>query len=178
MIRHVIKFASILTSTATVLFSDPRDRIVEVNQWAQFNCTVRCDYSVGWYTAGCPNAIRRNNTVPGLLIKRLRPSSCTESNKRTHFIEVLATEAFNKSTFYCAAYERRPKENSCSCGTGGRCYSRPAFLTGENLWNVFLWTSLSLLSINLTHKQQLFLLASCDNDRHDFEITGLFLLCT
>ena len=131
MIRHVINFASILTSTATVLFSDPRDRIVEVNQWAQFNCTVRCDYTVGWYMAGCPNAIRRNNTVPGLLIKRLRPSSCTESNKRTHFIEILATEAVSKSTFYCAAYERRPKENSCSCGTGGRCYSRPALLTGE-----------------------------------------------
>ena len=72
---------------------------------------------------------KRNNTVPGLLIKRLRPSSCIESNKRTHFIEVLATEAFNKSTFYCAAYERH--QESCSCGTGGRCYSRPALLTGE-----------------------------------------------
>ena len=134
MVRYVINFAFILTSTATVLFSDPKDRIVEVNEWAQFDCTASCDYSVGWYMAGCPNAIKRNNTVPGLLIKRLYRSSCTESNKRIHFIEVLATEAFNKSTFYCAAYERRPTENSCSCGTGGRCYSRPALLTGENFF--------------------------------------------
>ena len=112
-----------------MLFSDPEDKIAEVNEWAQFNCTARCDYSVGWYMAGHSKVIKRNNTVPGLLIKRLRPSSCIESNKRTHFIEVLATEAFNKSTFYCAAYERH--QESCSCGTGGRCYSRPALLTGE-----------------------------------------------
>ena len=137
----------ILFFTATVLFSDPEDKIVEVNEWAQFNCTAHCGYSVGWYMAGHSRVIKRNNTVPGLLIKRLRPSSCTESNERTHFIEVLATEAFNMSTFYCAAYERHQK--SCSCGTGGRCYSRPALLTGENLWNVLLWCS---LSINLTHK--------------------------
>ena len=51
------------------------------------------------------------------------------------FFEVLATEAFNKSTFYCGAYERR--QVSCSCGTGGRCYSRPAILTGEPIWNMF-----------------------------------------
>ena len=47
------------------------------------------------------------------------------------FFEVLATEAFNKSTFYCAAYERHNLENSCSCGTEGRCYSRPALLTHD-----------------------------------------------
>ena len=128
MIHHVINFAFILNSTAIVLFSDPENKIVEVNEWAQFNCTARCGYSVGWYMAGHSRVIKRNNTVPGLLIK-IRRASCTESN-RTHFIEVLATEQFNKSTFYCAAYERR--KESCSCGTGGRCYSRPALLTGKN----------------------------------------------
>ena len=138
MIRHVINLVLYsLNSTATVLFSDPKDRIVEVNEWAQFDCTVRCGYTVGWYMAGYRNAIRKNNTVPGLLIKRPGKSKCTESNQRmTHSIKVFATEAFNKSTFYCAAYETRPQENSCSCGTGGRCYSRPALLTGENFWNV------------------------------------------
>ena len=109
---------------------------VEVNEWAQFNCTVRCHYTVGWYMAGHSIAIRKNNTVPGLLIKRPRVSKCTQSDKRTHFLEVLATEAFNKSTFYCGAYERR--RVSCSCGTGGRCYSRPALLTGKPIWNTFL----------------------------------------
>ena len=128
MIHHVINLAFILNSTAIVLFSDPENKIVEVNEWAQFNCTARCGYSVGWYMAGNSRVIKRNNTVPGLLIK-IRRASCTESN-RTHFIEVLATEQFNKSTFYCAAYERR--KQSCSCGTGGRCYSRPALLTGKN----------------------------------------------
>ena len=113
-----------------MLFADPKDVTVDVNEWAQFNCTVHCQYTVGWYMAGHPNAIRRNNTVTGLLIKRQR-SGCTESDERTFFFEVLATKAFNKSTFYCAVYKTRREEKSCSCGTDGRCYSRPALLTGE-----------------------------------------------
>ena len=120
-----------LTSAATdtVLFADPRDVTVEANQWAQFNCTVHCTHtrSVGWYMAGYDLAIRRNNTIPGLLIKRTSDSKCT-SNQKIHYFEVYATEAWNKSTFYCAAYE---KGRSCSCGKEGRCYSRPALLTGE-----------------------------------------------
>ena len=147
MIPHVICFNYILISTATVLFADPKDVTVKADEWAQFNCTASCGYTVNWYMAGYPKAIKRNNTVPGLLIKRWRASGCTESDERTHFFEVLATEAFNKSTFYCAAYETRSQENGCSCGTDGRCYSRPALLTGENLWNVFLRDS--LLSVYL-----------------------------
>ena len=112
-----------------MLIADPQDVTVEANQWAKFNCTVHYEYSktVNWYMAGYSGVIKRNNTVPGLLIKR-RPSTCTESGERTYFFEVYATEAFNKSAFYCAAYEQ---ERSCSCGTDGRCYSRPALLTGE-----------------------------------------------
>ena len=116
-----------------MLFADPKDVTVEVNQWAQFNCTTSCSYTVSWYMTGYSSAIKRNNTVPGLLIKRGR-STCTESEERTHFFEVLAIKAFHKSTFYCAAYERH--RASCSCGTGGKCYSRPALLTGEPIWNV------------------------------------------
>ena len=114
-----------------MLFADPQDVTVEVNEWAQFNCTVRCGYHVSWYMAGHSSAIKSNSTVPGLLIKTWRASTRTDSNGRTHFIEVLATEAFHKSTFYCAANERRRHQESCSCGTDGRCYSRPALLTGE-----------------------------------------------
>ena len=123
------------TSTATVLFANPRDVTVEANQWAQFNCTVSCSYTrgVGWYMAGYDHTIRRNNTIPGLLIKR-SPTKCI-SNQKIHYFEVYATEAFNKSAFYCAAYERHHQERSCSCGTGGRCYSRPALLTGEPVCN-------------------------------------------
>ena len=112
-----------------MLFSNPKDAMVEANEWAQFNCTVHCRYHVSWYMAGHSNAIKaigRNNLV------RLHTSSCTESNERTHFIEVLATKALNISTFYCAAYEQHDQERSCSCGTGGRCYSRPALLTGKH----------------------------------------------
>ena len=116
-----------------MLFTDPKDVTVDVNEWAQFNCTVHCGYTASWYMAGYSSAIKRNNTVPGLLIKRRRTPRCTESNERTHLFEVLATKAFNKSAFYCAAYERRYQERSCSCGTGGRCYSRPALLTGEHV---------------------------------------------
>ena len=129
----MINFVFILISTATVLFADPKDVTVHVNEWAQFNCTVHCHYNVGWYMAGHSSAIKRNNAVPGLLIKRRRTSRCTGSDERTHFFEVYATKAFNKSTFYCAAYMTRREEKGCSCGTDGRCYSRPALLTGEHV---------------------------------------------
>ena len=48
-------------------------------------------------------------------------------------------------TFYCGAYERR--QVGCSCGTEGRCYSRPGLLTSEPMYyrNMFC---------NLTGKQQ------------------------
>ena len=129
-------------STATVLTAAPKDVTVEANEWAQFNCTVQCHYHVGWYMAGHSSAIKRNNTVPGLLIKRRFVSRCTESNGRTFFFEVLATEAFNKSTFYCAAnaYKTRSEEQSCSCGTDGRCFSRPALLLGKPICNWFLYS--------------------------------------
>ena len=130
----------ILTSaaTATVLFAHPKDVTVEVNQWAQFNCTVHCSYtsSVGWYMAGHRRAIRDNSSVPGLLIKRSSDVKCTTPIEKTYFFEVYATEALNRSTFYCAAYV---KHKRCSCGKGGRCYSRPALLTGEPVCNAALF---------------------------------------
>ena len=122
----------ILTSTATVLFADPKDVTVEANQWVQFNCTAHCDYPVRWYMAGHSRAILYNSSVPGLLIKRKSNSKCT-SNQEIHFFEVYATEAWNKSAFYCAAYEWHHEGKSCSCNKGERCYSRPALLTGEHM---------------------------------------------
>ena len=125
-----------------MLIADPKDVTVEVNQWTKFNCTVHCEYSktVSWYMAGHNGAIKRNNTIPGLLIKLKRSPDvkCTLSNEKTHYFEVYATEAFNKSAFYCAAYEQHHQERSCSCGKGGRCYSRPALLTGEPVCNALL----------------------------------------
>ena len=53
----------LLSSTATVLFSDPKDVTVEANHRAQFNCTASCGYVVSWYMAGYTKAIKRNNTV-------------------------------------------------------------------------------------------------------------------
>ena len=126
-----------------MLFADPKDVTVEANQWAQFNCTVHCTHtrSVGWYMAGYDHAIKSNSSVPGLLIKRKSDSKCT-SNQKTHFFEVYATGAWNKSTFYCAAYERHHLEKSCSCDKGGRCYSRPALLTGEHMFELLHWAFL------------------------------------
>ena len=119
-----------------MLLADPKDVIMDTNQWAQFSCTVDCSYarSVGWYMAGYLRAIKRNNTISGLLIKTSSVKN-TSSNEKTYFFEVYATEALNKSTFYCAAYERHNREKSCSCGKEGRCYSRPALLTGEPVTN-------------------------------------------
>ena len=139
-----------------MLLTDPQDVTVQVNEWAQFNCTARCGYHVSWYMAGHSSAIKKNNTVPGLLIKRWRPSSCTESNKRTHFFEVLATEAFNKSTFYCAANEGSQHLSMCRC-VGGRCYSRPALLTGSPIWiDAFLYSFEMFLSKSLASNRNSF----------------------
>ena len=121
-----------------MLFADPKDVTVEANQWVQFSCTAHCNYPVRWYKAGHSNAIRKNSSVSGLLIKRKPDSKCT-SNQMIHFFEVYATEALNKSTFYCAAYERHHQGKSCSCDKGGRCYSRPALLTGEHIFELLHW---------------------------------------
>ena len=112
---------------------------VEANQWAKFNCTVDSSYTryVGWYMAGHSGAIKRNNTIPGFLIKRSFVKY-TSSKQKIHFFEVYATKTFNKSAFYCAAHEKHHHERSCSCGKGGRCYSRPALLTGERVCNAAL----------------------------------------
>ena len=122
-----------------MLLTEPQDVTVDANEWAQFSCIVHCGHLVAWYMAGHPVVLKRNNTVPGLLIRRA-VSRCTQSNERGHFFEVLATGKFNKSTFYCVVYERHySQENSCSCGTDRRYFSRPALLTGENLhWHGYL----------------------------------------
>ena len=139
MIRHVISLYLYSLSQPPCYL-----QILKTQRWkpmnghsstAQYN--VITHYHVSWYMAGFPKAIKWNNTVPGLLIKRRRDSRCTGSGEKKHFFEVLATEAFNKSTFYCTANERR-RQYSCSCGTEGRCYSRPALLTGEHVMFVFL----------------------------------------
>ena len=117
-----------------MLFAYPQDVTVEANQWAQFNCTVHCS-SVGWYMAGHRRAIRDNSSVPVLFIKRSSDVKCTPPIEKTYFFEVYATEALNRSTVYCAAYMKRNQEESCCCGKRGRCYSRPALLTGEPVCN-------------------------------------------
>ena len=81
-----------------MLFADPQDTTVEVNQWAQFNCTVQCGYHVSWYMAGHSSAIASNNTVPGLEIRILHASVCT-SDRRIHFFEVHASSALNAQCF-------------------------------------------------------------------------------
>ena len=45
--------------------------------------------------AGHSSAIKRNNAVPGVLIKRWCAFMCTDSGERIYFFEVLATKAFH-----------------------------------------------------------------------------------
>ena len=122
----------ILTFTAIVIFEDPRDMEAAPNEWVQFNCTVNCSdvRSASWYMAGRSDSIRDNSSVPGLRIRRTS-SRCTPSNRRTYFLAIQATEAFDKSAFYCGASETECQAaSSCRCADG-RCYSRPALLTGR-----------------------------------------------
>ena len=120
----------LLTSTATVLLEYPKDVEVLPNEWVQFNCTITpCNYTVSWFIAGISHAIRNNDSVPGLVIRRTA-SMCT-SNQETHFFEVQATGALNNSAFYCAANQGLQTTSTCRCGADGRCFSKPALLRGK-----------------------------------------------
>jgi len=116
-----------------VVYEDPVDVTVDVNQLAQFNCTVNCSCTrhVGWYIAGITNVIN-NNSVPGLTIMspEQRSPVCTPG-RTTYILEVLATKALEKSeiAIYCAAYGKRSHQSQCSFS--GTSYSRPALLTGK-----------------------------------------------
>ena len=127
---HGPRVVYILTSTATVIVDHPKDVEAVPNAWVRFNCTVTdCNtYHVRWYIAGRSDPI--NNSVPGLVFRR-NSSMCTSSNQRTHFIEVQATEALDKSAFYCGVSEGS-QQAPCSCRCAGRkCYSMPALLIGK-----------------------------------------------
>ena len=129
-----------------MLLTDPKDVTVQVNEWAQYNCTVRCRYHVSWYMAGHHKAIKRNNSVPGLEI-RIPPASMCTSDQKMHFFEVHASGALNASVFYCAANENPRQRSMCRCA-GGRCYSRPALLTGRPVWNDALLLFYILLKVS------------------------------
>ena len=79
-------------------------------------------------------------TVPGLVIRRTT-SRCTSSNQMTHFLEVQATKALDRSVFYCGAQpegsQARQVPSSCRC-SGGRCYSRPALLISKSIWMIIM----------------------------------------
>ena len=131
----------ILISAARLFHQDPVDRIAELNEWVPFNCTLNCACveRFGWYMAGHSNAIRNNGSITGLTIMRRNRTACT-SGQRTYFIEVLATEALNKSAIYCAVVSKADCQHECSASR--RCYSRPALILGKlcfhNLVKLFL----------------------------------------
>ena len=114
-----------------MLLEHPKDVEAVPNEWVQFNCTVNCNNTVSWFIAGSSFAIRGDNSVPGLIIRRYR-SMCTLSNQVTHFLEVQATEALNMSAFYCATYDRSQATNTCRCDG---CFSKSALLRGKPVWN-------------------------------------------
>ena len=91
LLVHLIMYQFYISTAAVLL----KDVTVQVNEWAQFNCTVHCGYHVSWYMAGHSSAIKRNNAVPGLLIKRRCAFMCTDSGERIYFFEVPATKAFH-----------------------------------------------------------------------------------
>ena len=105
------------------------DTIVGLNEWTDFNCTVNynCTEHVGWYMAGNNKAIQ-NESIPDLTI-RTRQSNTSSSGQETYFLEVLATEALNKSAIYCGAVSKADCQHECSASR--RCYSRPALLIGK-----------------------------------------------
>ena len=129
----------ILTYSATVISGHPNDVTVEPNVWANFSCTVHCSYLVLWYKAGHFFPIKNypdSRSIAGQEFRIPANSACTSENKTTYFLQVLATETFNNSAFYCAAFETcyGCPETECRCGCIGYCYSRPAFLRGTKAY--------------------------------------------
>ena len=136
-----------------MVYEDPVDVTVNVNQLAEFNCTVNCSCTrnVGWFIAGRSNVI--DNSVPGLTIMSPEQQSptCT-SGRKTYIFRVLVTKALEKSeiAIYCAAYENRSHQSQCSFS--GTSYSRPALLTGKLRFyvclNVLLYTCTTLIAFH------------------------------
>ena len=110
-----------------MVYDHPADMTVEVNELAQFNCTVNCNCTsnVGWYVAGRSNVID-NDSVPGLTIMSSQ-SACT-AGRKTYFFGAVATKALEVA-IYCAVYEPR---DQFECSLSGTYYSRPALLTGKS----------------------------------------------
>jgi len=75
--------------------------------------------------AGNNKAIKNNESIPGLTI-RTGSSNTSSSGQETYVLEVLATEALNKSAIYCGAVSKADCQPECSASR--RCYSRPALL--------------------------------------------------
>ena len=96
-----------------VLQTDPQDVTVEANEWAQFNCTVHCGYTVGWYMAGHSSVIKRNNTVPGLLI-RWRASGCTSSHKNEPIFTRFLPLRHSISQYFTVLQMRGPNSLACA----------------------------------------------------------------
>jgi len=115
----------LVRAEAILFYQDPVDTIVGLNKWTDFNCTVNCNCTehVGWYMAGNNKAIKNNESIPGLTI-RTGSSNTSSSGQETYVLEVLATEALNKSAIYCGAVSNCQHE----CSASRRCYSRPALL--------------------------------------------------
>ena len=82
-----------------VIFSEhPIDMEAVPDEWVQFNCTFNCNYTVWWFIAGYSSPMKRNNSVPGLVIKRTS-SRCTSSNYMLFFfILIIAPGNTSKCT--------------------------------------------------------------------------------
>ena len=153
----------------------------------QFNCTITpCNYTLSWFIAGRSHAIKNNDSVPGLVIRKT-VSMCTSSNQETHFLELQATEALNNSAFYCAANQGSRTTSTCRCGADGRCFSKSALLRSKPVWDniqygfsfQFIFQVIAcdindsgLISLCLCSKNYCSLTNFCWDTRNDFFCTS------
>ena len=87
----------------------PIDMEAVPDEWVQFNCTVNCNYIVCWFIAGYSSPMKRNNNVPGLVIRRTF-SRCTSSNYMLFFFILIITAG---NTSKCTS--PRSSQNAHTC---------------------------------------------------------------
>ena len=107
----------------------------DVNEWAEFRCTVACSHSIDWYVEGYSGDISAtcSSTLDGMMVCKEVTRDCSSTSATTGYTEtlrVLAKPELASSSIavQCAAISQSgPTINNCPPFLS---YSRYALLNG------------------------------------------------
>ena len=114
----------------------PVNIAADIGVWANFTCSVSCDYLITWYVEGYPSDISTtcSNTLNGMMVCKETTHRCATGGARNYSetLRVLAKEEHegSKIAVQCSAVARSlTSRNSCEPFV---TYSRFALLSGKD----------------------------------------------